>query len=138
MPNTLITIEELGDRWVAEVEIGGMSTQRRVVHGGSFEEVMDQIYMAYREARPEEPVKPPRVPDVPLIPVTMPPDRIVRREHRNRSVNRGVQATPQGAFDEEGGGDGTTLEEQVNRERVVTPNLDEPFRRSPGRPRKYA
>lgn len=134
MPNTMITIEQLGERWVAEIEIGGMVAVRRVARGASFEEIMDQIYSAYRESMPTEEVRPPRVPDVALLPVTLPHSRIVTR---NKRRSRSIEQTPQGAFDE-GEGDGSSLEEMVNRERVVVPaGVDEPFRRPPGRPRKY-
>lgn len=150
MPNTMITIEQLGERWVAEIEIGGMVAVRRVARGASFEEIMDHIYGAYREAMPTKEARPPRVPDVALVPVQMPPSRIVTR---NKRRSRSIEQTPPGAFDE-GEGDGSSLEEMVNRERVHKPSgiewvdpeaLDatkvypsEPFRRPPGRPRKYA
>lgn len=134
MPNTMITIEQLGERWVAEIEIGGMVAVRRVARAATFEEIIDQIFVAYREAMPTEEMRPPRVPDVALLPVILPPSRIVTRNKRRA---RSVEQTPQGAFDE-GDGDGSSLEEMVNRERVVTPAGEEPSRGPPGRPRKYA
>jgi hypothetical protein len=49
MPLTRIEIEQIEQtRWVAEVEVGGMTARRVTVRGGSFEEIMIGVEDAYR------------------------------------------------------------------------------------------
>jgi hypothetical protein len=53
MPLTVISIEQIEHtRWVAEVEVGGMTARRVVVRGGSFEEIMIGIEDAWRAYTP--------------------------------------------------------------------------------------
>jgi hypothetical protein len=54
MPLTRIEIEQIEQtRWVAEVEVGGMTARRITVRGGSFEEIMIGVEDAYRAYAPK-------------------------------------------------------------------------------------
>ncbi len=53
MPLSRIEIEQTAaDRWVAEVEVGGLIARRATVRGSSFEEVMIAVEDAYRAFDP--------------------------------------------------------------------------------------
>ena len=54
MPTTRIEIEELElSRWVAEVELGGLSARRVNVAANSFYDLMNSIAQVFYENRPE-------------------------------------------------------------------------------------
>jgi hypothetical protein len=70
MPLTRIEIEQIEHtRWVAEVEVGGMTARRVVVRGGSFEEILIGIEDAWRAYTPK-----------PLNPV-IDPELLAKRAH---------------------------------------------------------
>lgn len=73
MPLTRIEVEQLsGTRWVAEVEIGGISARRRHIVGQDFDDVMTQIYETYRAHYPEDQTTPASVPQQPVDPKLVP------------------------------------------------------------------
>lgn len=87
MPLCRIEIEQTAaDRWSVEVEAGHDWRFRckRFV-GTSFDNVIDQVIDAYREAVPVEPPKPPVVPSQPITPVENPfPTRVPRQRRQRR------------------------------------------------------
>jgi hypothetical protein len=55
MPLTRLEIEQTAqDRWVAEVEVGGISNYRITVRGNTFAQIIAECERAYYEKRPDE------------------------------------------------------------------------------------
>jgi hypothetical protein len=55
MPLSRLEIEQTApDRWVAEVEVGGISNYRITVRGNTFAQIIAECERAYYEKRPDE------------------------------------------------------------------------------------
>lgn len=62
MPLTRIEIEQTaGDRWVAEIEVGGLVARRETVLATSFGGVMDAVGLAYWRLMPKPAVPAPEM-----------------------------------------------------------------------------
>lgn len=66
------------DRWHAEVEIGGLVAQRRVINAGNFDEMMTAILDAYHAMLPEHIA--PAIPKQIVAPAALPQPVIARAE----------------------------------------------------------
>jgi len=89
MPSAEIRIEHVNQNWLAEVEVGGMVSRRRMLRADDFEGIMRAVVDAYLEFVPQEAPKRATLPDVPLEPVTPPPSRVKTRVQVRRG--RGLE-----------------------------------------------
>jgi hypothetical protein len=81
MPLTRLEIEQTAqDRWVAEVEVGGISNYRITVRGNTFAQVMAECERAYYGRRPDERPYNPLPSD--LMPRALEEEREMRRSKR--------------------------------------------------------
>ncbi len=87
MPSTEIRIEHVNDRWVADVEVGGMVARRRSINAGNFESIMRGVVDAYLELVPHEE---PRRDPIPEPPAPEPTEKPEVKSRATIAAQRGI------------------------------------------------
>jgi hypothetical protein len=98
MPLSRLEIEQTAqDRWVAEVEVGGISNYRITVRGNTFAQIMAECERAYYEKRPDERPYNPLPSD--LVPWS-PAKRVLSDEHKRAMAEGRARARAAKDMDE--------------------------------------
>jgi hypothetical protein len=102
MPLSRLEIEQTAqDRWVAEVEVGGISNYRITVRSNTFAQIMAECERAYYEKRPDErPVLPDESGLSPDIPGLVRPKRVMSDEHKRAMAEGRARARAAKDIDE--------------------------------------